>query len=93
MSHEQCEMGLFFSSERSPGFRPLHVAHDSMFRHSFADYCGYPSSLPPLLVNASWQALGDDQEVSRQWHSFSDHCHSFKEVPFTPVWNASPMLS
>ncbi len=28
-----------------------------------------------------------------QWHSFSDHCHSFKEVPFTPVWNASPMLS
>ncbi len=32
-------------------------------------------------------------QFSTQWHSFSDHCHSFKEVPFTPVWNASPMLS
>ncbi len=31
--------------------------------------------------------------MSGQWHSFSDHCHSFKEAPFTPVWNASPMLS
>ena len=20
-----------------------------------------------------------------QWHSFSDHCHSFKEVFFTPI--------
>ena len=34
-----------------------------------------------------------DRRIESQWHSFSDHCHSFKEVPFTPVWNASPMLS
>ena len=34
-----------------------------------------------------------DLRRSMQWHSFSDHCHSFKEVPFIPVWNASPMLS
>ncbi len=37
--------------------------------------------------------LAVGQGGAGQWHSFSDHCHSFKEVPFTPVWNASPMLS